>query len=51
MIDIENKLCVRSVINVTPFFQIEREPWGGTSNLKTVSVGVYMCSCSFISDE
>ena len=38
-------------MNATPVFQIEREPWGAASILKAVNVGVYICSCSFRSDE
>ena len=38
-------------MNVTPVFQIEREPWGDGSIPIKVNDGVYICSCSVIYDE
>ena len=46
MSEIENNLCVRSVMNVTPVFQIEIELWGKTSILRKVNNEVYIFSCS-----
>ena len=51
MIGIENTLCVRSVMDVTPVFQIEVEPWGAASIVRTVNDRVYIYSCSVRSDE
>ena len=51
MSEIENDLCLGSVMNVTPVFQIERELWGASSIIRKVNYGVYICSCSVISDE
>ena len=51
MSEIENALCVRIVRNVTPVFQIEREPWGSVSILRKVNDGVYICLWSVRSDE
>ena len=48
--EIENTFCVRSVMNVTPVFHIEREPWGDSSILK-VNYVVYICTCSVRSNE
>ena len=51
MSEIENTSCVRSVIKVTPVYEIEREPWGAASILRGVNDRVYICKCSVISDE
>ena len=40
MTDIENTLCMRIVMNVTPLFEIEIEPWGESSILNIVNDGV-----------
>ena len=37
MIEIENTLCVISVMNVTQVFNIEREPWDDASILRKVN--------------
>ena len=51
MIEIENNLCVRIIMNVALVFQIEIEPWGAISTLITFNYGVYTCSCSLRYDE
>ena len=51
MSEIENFLCVKHVINVTPSLHIEREPWGFISILIKVNDGVYICSCSIKPEE
>ena len=42
---------MRSVIYVNPLFDIEREPCGEDSIIRRVNYGVYICTCSVISDE
>ena len=42
---------MRSVINVTQVFEIEREPWGSANILIVVNYGVYKCTCLVIRDE
>ena len=51
MSEIENTSCVRNVMRVTPVSGIEIEPWGAASILRRVNYGVYICTCSVISDE
>ena len=46
-----NRLCVKSVTNVTPVFLIEIDMRGVTSILITVNYGVYVCSCSVRYDK
>ena len=48
--DIESYSCVRNVVNVTPVLNIEREQWGACSILRKVDYGVYIFSCSVISE-
>ena len=38
-------------MNVNPVFEIEIEPWGAASIIIIVNKGVYICTCSFRSDE
>ena len=38
-------------MDVTPVFQIEVEPWGAASIVRTVNDRVYIYSCSVRSDE
>ena len=47
---IENFLFVKTVINVNPLLKIEREMWGANSILRKVNDGVYIFSCSGISE-
>ena len=51
IIDIENTWSVRSVMNVSPVFQMERELWGAASILMRVNYVVYICSCSVRYEE
>ena len=51
MSKIENISCVRNVMRVTPVSGIEREPWVKASILRRVNDGVYICTCSFKSDQ
>ena len=51
MIDIENSLCLRDAIILTPVLNIEREPWGACSILRKVNDGVYRWLCSVRSKE
>ena len=38
-------------MKVTPVSRIKREPWVTASILRRVNNGVYICTCSVISDE
>ena len=49
--EIENTLCLRSVVKGTAIIKIEREHWGAYSILRTVNDGVYISSCSVRSQE
>ena len=40
MTDIENTLCMRIVMNVTPLFEIEIEPWGTARIIKILNYEV-----------
>ena len=51
IIEIDFFKWVRTVMNVTQEFQIEREPWGAASILIKVYDGIYIGPCSVISDE
>ena len=51
MSEVENYLCVISVMNWTPVLNIERQTWGAIRILKKVNGGVYICSCSVISEK
>ena len=51
MTEIENTLCVRSVIYVTPVIIIERKAWVTASIIRRVNGGVYICTCLVRSDE
>ena len=41
--EIENSFCVRTVMNITPVLNIERQPWGDKSIPIKVNDGVYIC--------
>ena len=51
MSEIEDLLCVRTVINTTVVFNIETQPWGARSIPRKVNYGLYICSCSVRSEE
>ena len=49
--EIESSSPVINAIIVTPVLNTEREQWGTCSVLRKVNDGVYICSCSVISEE
>ena len=51
MSEIENNSCVKNVMSVTPVSRIEREPSVSASIIRIVNDGVYIFTCSVISDE
>ena len=51
MSEIEDNLYVRSVMNMTPVFQIKRELRGSTIILRNVNDGMYTCSSSVRYEE
>ena len=50
MAEIENISGVRNFMKETPVARIEIEDWGAASILRRLNDGVYICTCSFISD-
>ena len=51
MSEIENTSCVRSFMNMTLVYRIERETWVAASILRRFSDGVCICKCSVRYDE
>ena len=51
MSEIQNTLCVRNILRVTPGSGIERKYWGSASILRGFNDGVYICTCNVKSDE
>ena len=49
--EIENTLCVRNVIKVTPVSGIEIEPLGAACIMIRVNDGVFICKCNVKYDE
>ena len=38
-------------MNATPVIRTEKEPWGAASIIRIVNDGMYICTCSFRSNE
>ena len=51
MTEIENTLCVRSVMKVIPVSRIGREPWGAASMMRIVNDEVFIYTCNVKYEE